>query len=283
MKLPCEMMEDLLPLYAEDMATNATRQAVEEHLKDCEPCRGKLAGMRAEKPEAGVSIPLEPVRREIRKRRWHAVIAAVCAVAAVLVTLLAWQNTLTFLSDSDCEITLETLPDGGTEIHYLGANGMRAWIVDDILYTAPIGRKNQGGQGETIMPVHDEKAIYFVDVMKNGVTTLIWAKTPEDAVGAAQILPRLALGYYMLIAVAAAAVLLGAWYPLRERKIGRVAKRLGVLALCYAAAHFLVMGTVSMSFDMARDFGFIAVIALLLWGLATSGEQLIKQMRRDRA
>ena len=63
MKLPCEMMEDLLPLYAEDVATDATRAAVEEHLTDCEPCREKLKAMRGEKPEQVPALTLKPVRR----------------------------------------------------------------------------------------------------------------------------------------------------------------------------------------------------------------------------
>ena len=283
MKLPCEMMEDLLPLYAEDMATNATRQAVEEHLKDCEPCKEKLEAMRRDKPESAAPIPLEPVRREIRVRRWHAVVAAVCAVAVGLVALLCGQSTLAYMPYSACEITVEALPDGGVEIHYMGPNGMHEWMQDDILYAAPIGHRAGERNGETITPVRNERAVYFVDVTRQGETTLIWAKTPEDEVGAAQILPRLALGYYMLIAMATGIALLALWYPLRRRRMSWIPKRLGVLALCYVVAHLTVMGTNSMSFDMVRDFGYIAVIALLLWGLATSGEELIKQMRRDRA
>lgn len=282
MKLPCEMMEDLLPLYAEDIATNATRQAVEEHLAECEPCRTKLDGMRAERHEGETTIPLEPVRKEIRKRRWHAVIAAACAVAVVLVTVLSWQNGMIYLPYSACEITVETQEDGSGTIHYLGPNGMREWMMDDILYVAPVSSRYQSGGGEIVTSLNGEKAVYFVDATKHGATTLIWAKSPAEANGVAQVLPRLALGYYLVIALVTAVILLAAWYPLRRRRIGRAAKQLGVLALCYAVAHFLVMGTISMSFNMIRDFGFIVAITLLLWGLAISGEQLIREMRRDR-
>lgn len=281
MKLPCEMMEDLLPLYVEDMATNATRAAVEEHLSDCEPCRDKLADLRAEKPENGVVIPLEPVRREIRKRLWHAVVAAVCAVTVVMLTLFAWDTVMTYIPYSEDMVGIETLPDGSQELHLYGPNGTSGWSLDGALYLSAVGPRNQRGSGECIMPLGMERAVYYIDITRHGVTTLIWGE-PQDG-DAAQILPRLALNYYMLIAVAAAAVLLGVGYRLRARKIGRVAKHLGVLALCYAVAHFLVMGTNGMSFEMAWDFGLIAVITLLLWGLATSGEQLIRQMRRDRA
>ena len=39
MKYTCEMIQDLLPLYLDDVASSSSRQAVEEHLEECEDCR----------------------------------------------------------------------------------------------------------------------------------------------------------------------------------------------------------------------------------------------------
>ena len=39
MKLSCGVIRDLLPLYAENLAGEESRQLVEEHLADCEACR----------------------------------------------------------------------------------------------------------------------------------------------------------------------------------------------------------------------------------------------------
>ena len=33
MKLPCDIVQDLLPLYEDDLCSQATREAVEEHLR----------------------------------------------------------------------------------------------------------------------------------------------------------------------------------------------------------------------------------------------------------
>ena len=39
MKISCNIIEDLLPLYVDDMVSEDSRQLVEEHLKACPTCR----------------------------------------------------------------------------------------------------------------------------------------------------------------------------------------------------------------------------------------------------
>ena len=46
MDLPCEIIKDLLPLYAEEMASHATAQVVEKHLAHCRSCSTELQAMK---------------------------------------------------------------------------------------------------------------------------------------------------------------------------------------------------------------------------------------------
>ena len=48
MKITCNIIEDLLPLYIDDMVSEDSRQLVEEHLKECVACRKKLDEMKKE-------------------------------------------------------------------------------------------------------------------------------------------------------------------------------------------------------------------------------------------
>ena len=41
MKIPCSVVRDLLPLYAEEMIEEETRALVDEHLEDCSDCSQK--------------------------------------------------------------------------------------------------------------------------------------------------------------------------------------------------------------------------------------------------
>ncbi|WP_461809713.1 DUF4825 domain-containing protein [Faecalimonas sp.] len=45
-KLPCDVIEDLLPLYIEQLTSDCTKEMIEEHIETCEKCREKLERMR---------------------------------------------------------------------------------------------------------------------------------------------------------------------------------------------------------------------------------------------
>ena len=45
MKTNCDVIRDLLPLYAEHITSEATNALVEEHLAECEVCRAELEQM----------------------------------------------------------------------------------------------------------------------------------------------------------------------------------------------------------------------------------------------
>ena len=42
LKLSCDVISDLLPLYYDDACTTDSRSLVEAHLKDCAACRSML-------------------------------------------------------------------------------------------------------------------------------------------------------------------------------------------------------------------------------------------------
>ena len=69
MKLDCEVIRDLLPLYAEHMASPASTALVEEHLQECEACRAELEQMQLPvpvQPEPQPDAPLKVPTLEYR-------------------------------------------------------------------------------------------------------------------------------------------------------------------------------------------------------------------------
>lgn len=81
-RIDCEVIRDLLPLYVEDMASEASRRLVEDHLEECEDCRRELEEMRAGDAEKKPVYSAEPLR-ELR-RKWKRQVAAAALPLAVL-------------------------------------------------------------------------------------------------------------------------------------------------------------------------------------------------------
>lgn len=50
MNISCEIIKDLLPLYHDDVCSEDSKKAVEEHFEHCERCRDELRAMDSELP-----------------------------------------------------------------------------------------------------------------------------------------------------------------------------------------------------------------------------------------
>ena len=93
MKNECNIIRDILPLYAEDMVSEDTAEFVKEHIEKCADCRlefealkpnGKIDNVKYEQiqNDTGALIAL---KKKLRKKKWIAIsITAVCLIAIVI-------------------------------------------------------------------------------------------------------------------------------------------------------------------------------------------------------
>ena len=47
MKISCEIIKDLLPLYLDGVCSNDSKAAIDEHLADCDICKSELQAMQS--------------------------------------------------------------------------------------------------------------------------------------------------------------------------------------------------------------------------------------------
>lgn len=106
MKISCNIIRDLLPLYAEDLASEDTRSLVDEHLSCCEDCAKQLEHMKKAAPVVVDASPetLNKVKKTIRRRR------AVSVLAAVMTLLTLACGVLTYLF-TPFQLTMEQALD----------------------------------------------------------------------------------------------------------------------------------------------------------------------------
>lgn len=100
MKISCDIIRDILPLYAEDMVSDATKEMVDDHLCECDACTKELGVLKkAEKVPAEVNVnSLKRVGDSIRRRRILAVMAVFLFVATVLIGGALMLDATVYLS-----------------------------------------------------------------------------------------------------------------------------------------------------------------------------------------
>lgn len=103
-ELHCDVIQDLLPVYADDLASDATRKVVDEHLKDCQGCREALKAMRSPEPERAEAEQKElDFLQTARKRGLRS--RLIVALAILLLTAVAFcLRTFVIGSKSQAEL-----------------------------------------------------------------------------------------------------------------------------------------------------------------------------------
>lgn len=313
MKLPCAVTRDLLPLYAENMVEQETKNLIEEHLNECDDCKKDLSEMNtpAESPIDTVR-PLQNLKKQIRKKRLYAAALAALIVfvgvyiyffRTMAVQLIPWQEGLieivgvdVVVDERDTEID-ESISSSPTTASYTAehteeglvlnvnsiVNGFEEHIVVDdddtqtlFIQALSINQHSdhlaQSYYESTIIPVPD-RLIYGLQQPQ----TLLWG-TPMK--GGSEILPRLALAYYLLFAFVAAGVCGLIWGILRKWKNSWIVRQLFFAPLSYILSHLLLIGMKTASFFMERDFLSILLVALAIYASFTIAWQMFLTQKK---
>ena len=288
----CGIARDLLPLYQEGMLSPDSKEFLEEHCRVCPDCRAER-----ERMAAGPTLPgektekaprLESLRRKLRQQRWRTALFAVCLALALATGLFARLTERHYFSDPKGIVSIVSETGSGGKILRFAGDATGA--------EASYRKTEEGGSavflsvwwtewdrlfGNTLleMPAPLGNSVYFSP--NDGTDDiLLWGQ--DQAPGGGIItLPRLVLGYYAALALAALAVLGVLAAALRKRKRGPWLRRAALAPAAYLLGELLVMGFTTVSYSMERDFALILVTALLLYpALWLGGELWAERQRR---
>ena len=303
MNLPCAVVRDLLPLYAEKMTESQTQKLIDEHLEDCAECRQRLTEIDTCVVSAVESTkPLMALKKEIRKRRQYTAIAAALLVFVIVYTcfyhegktaLIPWRDGLVeaagvetrpyeavygetseIAESSDAHeaaldvlvLRVDSLINGMSEFWFWEEDGTRTAVLQGWSSIRNDGNLVDDYNEMLIYPVPDR--LLYSDGNRQ---QFLWGE-PMD--GGVEILPRLALAYYVVIAAVIALVLGAIWFILRHRCRAWILRQLFLAPVSYLIAHLLIKGTGTESLFMERDFISILLIAAALYALLSIAIQL---------
>ncbi len=274
----CNIVNDLLPLYTEGLASEDSVEFIKKHIKDCEKCKKKLAEMEKENNSSPniADIPIKKVKDQMRRKKTRLILCSVLCVTAALVSFFAYLTAPKYIpydaglidvSERDGYLAIvfenpvtayrctESLnPDTGEKIYYI-----EAWssVLDTIINVSPPS--------------------FVLDLSKNGECSVYYSQNNgnDDAlifstskiapfeVGYA--LPRLVLSYYAVIAAALSLILALLYFLFRKNAAKLVIERFLAVPLSYLIGTFIIKGCDLISYDAGRDFIFILLASIPLY------------------
>ncbi len=94
MKLNCEIVQDLIPLYLDEVCSPGSREAVEAHIRECESCRRELANTR----ELPVPEPNPEALKEKKKATralWRIRLGMMLSAVVIILVCILFHNQIT--------------------------------------------------------------------------------------------------------------------------------------------------------------------------------------------
>lgn len=298
----CSIVQDLLPLYEEDMLREETKEFVDGHLAQCAACRAELDALKADVTPAPVSAqPLRDLKRQLRRRKLTAVLLAVVLALTLATAGVAYVTAPQYLAYDAAEwsvhepaasldevlngeehICIEPLtPVSGTEVESVidPDSGETVYIVSAwrTLLDKWLGKLDTvSGNGDNLILLDTTNCRVVYYAQNNGQENMVLYGGRSGGVIS---LPRLALGYYVLLSLALFITLGIAFFICRRKRVGKTLGYLALVPASYLIGHLLVKGFTTTSYQMQRDFSLIVLAAALIYAAVLLAINLWRQKR----
>lgn len=292
MKISCNMIRDILPLYVEDMASQDTRDLVEEHIASCENCKKRLEEMRTfEEPPVDTDIaPLRNIQNTLRKKKLQTIILSVMVTLVFAVVTIAYLTTPAYISYNENAVSIIEKDDGtvllnfseevsGYNVNQYPAADNSGYVYDittwETIWQQKINKNNLENtvlnpNGETVASIY----YYNTDGIEN---TLIYGDPITD--GSVMTLPRLVLSYYVLFAIGFLLICgIGLVIFRKNEKIRNGLEKMILLPISYLFAHLLIKGLHSATYLAGRDLYVILLVTIPLYFALLAGRNILNKI-----
>jgi hypothetical protein len=271
----CEMVCDLLPIYVEGMASKSSSEYIERHLNECAFCRGELEKLKESVIKAeDDKAALKKIQKRIKKQKLLAVLLAVAASVTVLILAFGYVTAPQYLPFNEGLVSIvynnglviAEVNDkmAGYSIETSIYSDGRHNNVDVSVYTSIISKSILKGKSESVVlnPGGEKVAsVYYVG--NDGNPDRLIYGLDQNRSGGRISLPRLVLGYYLIISAVIFIILLVAriFYRKHEKPARLIGSAL-FIPLSYMISHLLVKGFNTISFAATRDFFLIMLVSV---------------------
>lgn len=277
-KMNCNIVKDILPLYADNVVSEETKTLVEEHLPNCCDCKKELSLLKSnlETPEVVITEKddiafLKKIGLDIRKKRIFAAILSATISAIVVILSFAYLTAPEYLPYTELfEVVTAHENNGNVTLSFTGEYELsqrEQGVYDISIYNTILNKlcNTTRKQVITVNPNGEQvSAIYYVS---NGgqEDKVIYGMNPivNDGV---LTLPRLFLNYYIAVAILITFVLTVLLLLFRKKqKIKTVIALILFIPISYIVSHVMIAGLNSTSYSATRDFYLILLLVIPIY------------------
>lgn len=297
MRITCNVIRDILPLYAENMVSEDTRKIVEEHINNCDKCKKELEDMKTsiDLPIDTDMTPLKKIKASIRKKKLQAVIFTAMLTIAIITAVIGFLTVPRFIPYQEGLISFMEKDNGmiivvfNDEVTGYNISSYPSETDDGLVYHITtwdsIWNRNimKKSVNNIVLNPKGEKVVSVYYYNGDGREDILIYGKDQNPNGGLVTLPRLVLGYYLILSLLLT-VLSGIilFIGLRKEHVRNIMLKVFLLPISYIIAHIIIKGFITSSYSAERDFFAILLVTIPLYIAFISAASIIEEYRKKQ-
>lgn len=294
MKVTCNVIKDVLPLYLENMLSDDSCIMVEEHIEQCQECKNYLNEMCTfnEMPVDRNTSPLLKIKSTLRKKKIQTAIFSMMFSIMIFVITIAFLTAPEYIPYSEGSVTINEIGNGsvlaqfedtvyGYDINRYPTDDNTGYVYHITTWNSLWNRNiKKSNTNNTILNPNDENVVSVYYYHIDGSEDILMYGKDINPNGGIVTLPRLFLSYYALIAIVFAATcgfIMLIFH--RNKKVLNFTMKVFFLPVSYLLSHLIIKGFTTSSYTATRDFYAILLVMIPLYIAFLMAINLIRQYK----
>ena len=254
MNRDCEIVRDLLPLYAEQISSEASADFVREHTAQCPQCQAVLDDLLKPTPviRDTNTQAMRSIRMKLKKRTLLSVLTACLIIFTLLAGIFVCAVVPVWLSVDEAIVYTEQQEDGSIKVkladrvchitnhsnNRFSCQGMR---LDWILKAGRSQNPNPSEHALSFQP-DDKQAVWYYGKFTGESDTMLWGESISSTENTYYRQMDRSLLYIVCISAFTGIVLLACGIALRKKRLGTWLLSFAAFFICCALSTVFVTG-----------------------------------------
>ncbi|GEM_PF-1001446 len=272
MKLSCDIVKDILPLVAEDLASDDTVKLINAHIETCPKCNEEYMELKSSITSYNAinkseTVPLKSIKRKLKNKNIYiGLLSALIICLSLVITLniatkpipLSYMEAIESAKAENKKLFIKFNPivSNYSIVSYGSNHDIMAWKTNISNFF------DNGEPKNTVINIDNEKSTIVNYISQaDELDKLLYGKVDYKG----QItLPRLAMNYYFLTMTSLLIVAIFLYLLFKNTdKIKKTLKIIIIFTLSYILGHISIFGGSGTTHHIIRDLSFVIVSCIL--------------------